>query len=425
MKAVCAILSICCWILMAGAVQGQGNDQDDWTFSAQIQLRSELDARDFSSDTDPLTFTSIRTRLGVARDIGEFGGIFIQAQDSRVLGNEPSTLSNTQNLDVHQAYVKLTSIFGSPLDVQAGRFEMNYGTQRFIGAVGWHFVGRSFDGARLSYNGAFSADLFTVVLVETTPYIGNPNPGLFGNLGEDQSQLLHGLWLGFDLDPDHKLDAFAMLEVDKEQSNGRDNDLNRLTAGTNYFGNFGDFSATLEAAYQSGTQGTGTETEPTETDIAAYLVSLMLQYNAGEVGFGLGVDLLSGTDLTDADENNTFATPFATNHKFYGHMDYFINTVTNTAFLGLTDIYAKVNWKASKKLGLSLTAHNFMSGQESPGGDSDFGQEVDVALKYTVFKGTSVTWGGSIFLPGELMKAIFGGNEDPGLWSYIMVSANL
>ena len=35
---------------------------DGWKLNGQIQLRTELDGRDFSNDTHPLTFASLRTR---------------------------------------------------------------------------------------------------------------------------------------------------------------------------------------------------------------------------------------------------------------------------------------------------------------------------------------------------------------------------
>lgn len=56
---------------------------DDWKIMGHLQPRSELDGRDFSNATHPLTFASMRTRLGVGKSIGRLA-FFVQAQDSRV-----------------------------------------------------------------------------------------------------------------------------------------------------------------------------------------------------------------------------------------------------------------------------------------------------------------------------------------------------
>ena len=47
------------------------NENPVWNFDGQIQVRSELDGRDFSNKTYPLTFTSLRTRLGLKADISD------------------------------------------------------------------------------------------------------------------------------------------------------------------------------------------------------------------------------------------------------------------------------------------------------------------------------------------------------------------
>ncbi len=130
-----------------GFSQDLGNG---WALSGQVQLRSELDGRDFSNTTHPLTFTSMRTRLGINKNIEDKISFFIQISDSRVFGQEPNSLVSISNLDLHQGYVKLNNLFDWNWSLQAGRFEVSYGTERFFGAVGWHFVGRSFDGVRFN-----------------------------------------------------------------------------------------------------------------------------------------------------------------------------------------------------------------------------------------------------------------------------------
>ena len=57
--------------------------------------------------------------------------------------------------------------------------------------------------------------------------------------------------------------------------------------------------------------------------------------------------------------------------------------------------------------------------------ENTFGQEVDLTVKYAFIKGTTLVWGGSVFLPGGLMKYSFAPREDMAFWTYVMIVANL
>ncbi|MDT3697505.1 MAG: hypothetical protein ROY99_14070 [Ignavibacterium sp.] len=107
-----------------------------WKLNGQIQLRTELDVRDFSNSTHPLTFASMRTRLGVEKTFEEVVSFLVQFQDSRVFGEEPNTLTPIDNFDLHQGFLKFNKLFDWDWQIQAGRFEVAYGTERFFGAVG-------------------------------------------------------------------------------------------------------------------------------------------------------------------------------------------------------------------------------------------------------------------------------------------------
>ena len=82
-----------------------------WNFDGQIQIRSELDGRDFSNKTYPLVFTSLRTRVGLKASISDKIIFYAQMQDSRIFGEEPSPSTSIKNLDLYQGYVKLIDPF--------------------------------------------------------------------------------------------------------------------------------------------------------------------------------------------------------------------------------------------------------------------------------------------------------------------------
>lgn len=398
-------------------------DENEWKIGAQIQARTELDDRDFTSETRALNFTSMRTRLFVSKTFDNRVGIFGQVQDSRIFGSETSTLSSMANLDIHQAFVTLTDPFDIPVGVKAGRFEMKYGTERIFGAVGWHFVGRSFDGLVLSFDPGINLDIFGVTHSNSQGYIGNAAPASYEDtIPDDDSYSIYGFWANEQLNDNHSIDVFTYYELDRGESNGKDADLAFATIGVNHNGKFGDLSTILEGAFQTGSRGA--------KDVSAYLVSLIAKYQINTVSVGAGFDMLSGTEPNEALSYNTFSPTFGTNHKFYGYMDYFINVPGNTKNLGLNDIYVMLNWQPNEsKFNFDAKFHLFSSAQKDAAGDNSFGNELDLTIKYNFIKGTSIVWGGSMFMPGDLMKKNFTTDlhkkEDTGFWTYIMLTANI
>jgi len=421
-------------LLLSTTLFAQQDLGNGWKIFGLVGLRSELDGRDFSNSTHPLTFTSSKIRLGVEKTFKKKLTLFIQIQDSRVFGSESSTLSNSKNLDLHQGYVKLNKLFNWNWSIQAGRFEVSYGTERFFGVVGWHFVGRSFDGIRFVYAPkGFNLQLFGLTVKESVSYIGNANPGRYPFPQEaTPSRSIYGFWKKTKINDNNKLDVFGYWEIDRTKVNEDTCRLSMPTLGASYWGTFGKISVIGEAAYQFGSfEG---------RDISAYLLSAIGFYKLGNAKLGLGIDLLSGTNPDDASTKmNSFQATYGTNHKFYGFMDYFINIPGNTMGLGLNDFYLMSFYKPKEsKWGFSAILHHFMSNKSanitvgentSPTDENTFGQEIDLTVKYSFIKGTTLVWGGSVFFPGNLMKDMFttgaGVREDVAYWTYLMIIAKL
>ena len=423
-------VSIIILLLFSSGIFAQQDLGDGWTIFGQVRLRSELDGRDFSNDTHPLTFASSRIRFGVQKAFNNKVKLFIQAQDSRVFGSESGTLSNSKNLDLHQGYVLLSNLFGWNWSVQAGRFEVSYGTQRFFGAVGWHYVGRSFDGIRFVIAPMiFDLHLFALTVHESVGYIGNANPGIYPYPQEPTpSHSIYGAWKKSKFNKDQKLDVFGYYDVDRTKVNGDTCKLSMGTIGGSYWGTFNNFSTVIEAGYQFG--------DAAGKDISAYLISAGGYYKTGIAKLGIAADILSGTDPDEqSTKMKTFNPSYATNHKFYGYMDYFIGIPNNTFNLGLNDFYLTAFFTPkSSKWSFGANIHHFMSNKSAnvflPNENSSketsiFGQEVDLTVKYAFVKGTTLVWGGSFFVPGDLMKAVYQPREDVAYWTYVMITATL
>lgn len=392
---------------------------DDWKITGGLQIRTELDGRDFSNKTYPVSFTSMRTRLGVSKNISGKAEFFVQAQDSRLFGQPMGTLTAINNIDLHLGYVKLNDLFETGVNLQAGRFEMSYGTERFFGAVGWHYIGRSFDGVKLSFGSKVKSDLFVLTNNRSFAYVANATTVTYPfNAKPDTSFNIYGFWSSFGL-PTGKMDFFGYYEANRKKSNLSDYDLSRLTAGLSYAGNYGDYTVTTEGAVQTG--------KVSGKKNFAYFVSVSGDYKLGNANMGLGADILSGTDPMDTDKYNSFDVSYGTNHKFYGFMDYFINVPANTSGLGLHDFYFKYNLKHGTH-SLSVDIHHFMSNKETVSGYNTYGQEADLTLRYNFVQGTILTFGTSIFLPSDLMKSAFSSasveRKDIAFWNYLMITSN-
>lgn len=401
-------------------------EQDSWKIKAQFQLRSEVDGRDFSNLTHPYLFTSLRTRLAVDKTFEKKIQMFVQVQDSRVFGEETNPNKDLKNVDLHQGFVKLLKPFDLDFNVQAGRFEVVYGTERFFGASNWSYTGRSYDGVRFSLlPECWDLDIFALTLNETVSYINNASASTYPYPAvSNPSQSIYGFYKKNKISDASKFDLVGYYEINREKIGQDTIKASVLTLGGTYWGNYGDLSTVFEGAYQFGNRS--------GLNVGAYLLSLQANYKLGIYSFGLGADLLSGNDLSTKDKNENYLATYGTGHKFFGFMDYFPSSAYG---YGTNDFYFKANVNpAESKFSFALDVHHFMSNQKvhisssnDPTGKdaSNFGQEFDLTVKYNFVENTAVTWGGSLFLPGDVMKYFYSPREDAAFWTYLMITASL
>ena len=106
------------------------------TLGGQIRTRAEYrDPTSYANTvaatrSDDLFLTRIRLnfKFSVTDDID----VFVQPQDERVWGQEPSVLYDDKNLDLHQGFVEVRNLFSEPLSIKVGRMELSYGDQRLV-----------------------------------------------------------------------------------------------------------------------------------------------------------------------------------------------------------------------------------------------------------------------------------------------------
>jgi hypothetical protein len=392
------------------------------TWSGQLRLRGEVDGRDFNASNAYNAYSLSRIRLGLQATPVDGITVFLQAEDSRVFGEEKdpagqfSTVANTRNLDLHQGYVHIDRLFADPVSVRAGRMQLRYGNERIIGAVDWNNVGRSFDGILARYSrGASFVDAFAMNTGETNTPPASATPSSVAGK-RDEGQALYGAYGSFDIDEAFGLDVYALYQTNLKQTTPGEPDLLRLTAGAAATIRLAAATVELEGSYQTGDQGT--------RSVSAYLAAGAVQYRTGMdwlTSVRGSVEALSGTPEGDPDAK-TFDPPYATGHKFHGWMDYFVNIPSQTFDRGLLDVNAALAGKLAEPVSWTLKGHSFSLMQPRDGSRA-LGQEIDFLVTWTYAQPLSFDLGGGAFFPGVNMEEAFKGS-DVGLWAYLAVTVS-
>jgi hypothetical protein len=388
------------------------------TISGEVRLRSEAARPAAAEEWD--NFTLLRTRIGLSATLNPTIRAFVQLQDSRVFGQAPTTLSPAANtFDLHQGFVELTSTLGElPAGLRAGRQEIVLGNERLVGAVGWHNVGRSFDAARLTLGGgqtAWSGGAFLATVHE-----GNAtHRGLSGNdLQKDHwftgafagSRLVDG-YLLYDSNAHERIYS----GIDRATLGGR----LQAPASSRFIGS-------LEGAYQTGSQTARVAGASVQQDIRAHFVGARAGLKTGATALpsvGVGVDYLSGGESGTGAEYRAFNTLYATNHRYYGYMDLFLNPAARTRDRGLVDamVNARAGLGGSRVLEIDL--HRFSLANTAGLDSGEIGWELDFTYPFRVADAGRFMLGYSLFRGGAAAPAVGLGAEGKiSHWGFIQAA---
>jgi hypothetical protein len=389
-------------------------DSTEFKLSADVRVRSEMDARTSGAASDHATL--LRSRVAVTARRGNLIAL-VQISDSRAFGEETNTLTDAtaDRLDVPQAYLAWT-----PRDefrLAVGRQELAFADERLVGAVQWTNVNRSFDGARLTLlHEDWEIDAFAAVLDERAALMATGlDPRINGDSAGDRS--LFGAWAA-----NANVDLFAL--ADRNATNGASRtDIDRFTLGARGREQLGPLAVEATAAAQFGHQTQGASSRQ---EIRAYMVTAAGTYGfRGPLGgrLGLQVDYLSGDDTPLDGTFRGFNTLYATNHKFYGFMDMFLNMRAHVADLGLVDgivrgVIRPLGWTVRGDL------HRFWLARSSPAEERELGYELDLTASGTLDHGLGVQAGYSLFVPSSAGESAPIGLGDEVLhWAYVQLLA--
>jgi len=386
-----------------------------WSLSGEARFRPEWrDNADLDSAADDDTRLGLmRIRLGFSVEAGDRLRLFVQAQDSRVAGDETSTTSNESNLDLHQGYVDVTPVSGGSITIRAGRQELRYGDERMIGAFGWDNVGRAFDGVKLTHaRGRFSLDAFAAQVSNTMTGAATEGSDLYGvytRTSAREKAQYEGYLLSY---VDH-------VDVPGETGDPGETRVNAL--GGRAQDRYGRFDFRVEAVIESG--------EVAGDDLSAWAAAGQAGITWGEkapLRAFAGYDFATGDEDSVDGEREEFFNFYPTNHPHYGFMDYEGWRNISSPYVGVSITrgrhfgQAKAHrFRLDESTGAWKSAGGAVLGLDPTGSSgSNVGTEYDITYRFSWLEKTTIEAGLSRFEPGRFARLTRG--DDPSHWAYLM-----
>jgi hypothetical protein len=371
-------------------------------FDGELRLRGEADGRTVGVGDDYAVLS--RLRMGARVGWSDWIRVYARLQDARAWGEESSTLTDASAdaLDIHEAWAEL----GRPEEIAArlGRQELALADERLVGAVGWTNTGRSFDGARAHGrlgDVAWTAFWMNVAERDSLTSIGlDPQ----GNQGRDDDGWLLGAHAATDAGP-----VRGELTLLHDRNGATDES---WTANLRVHGRTGGFLFDAAGAWQGG------------PDRRAWFASGRAGAALGRLTLAAQADLLSGDDEPGAGDRTAFHTLYATNHKFYGYMDYFLAIPGGLDEAGLVDAILRASWRLSERSTLRADLHRFWTA-EKRGGESALGSELDLVGDWRFAAPATLEAGGGMFFPEPLAEEVlpaFAGGDDATWWGYAQLT---
>ena len=372
------------------------------TFSGELRLRGEWDGRTVGVGDDAATLS--RLRLGARVALSSWLGAFAQLQDARAWGTEGNTLTDAtaDQLDLHQGYAELGRT-GRVL-ARLGRQEMSLGDERLVGAVGWSNTGRAFDGARvLGRLSRLDWSVFWMNVAERDalqPTGTDPQ----ANQGDGDDGWLLG---GFASQAFRGTTAEFTVLFDRDAITAES-----YTVNLRLHGMAGALLYEAAGAYQFG------------PDRSAYFASGKAGLATGDGSLAAQLDYLSGDDDPTAGDAKAFTTLYATAHKFYGYMDYFLDIPGQLDQAGLMDAMLRGSLDLSSVTRLRADVHHFRLARDRGDGQT-LGTEVDLVGNWTMAAFASLEAGAALFLPADPVTGFlpaFASGSDPTYWGYVQLT---
>ncbi len=410
--------------------------QESFTISGELRMRGEgRDNADFNSDRlDGTVKVLNRLRLGFLRQFDHGLQVFAQLQDSRIWGEEGSSLAALRTVDLHQAYLQVDRVAGLPFLIRLGRQKLSFGSERLVGSYDWDNVGRAFDALNVQLGN--DEQKLNLWLAQTrdqnAPAVARNQE--FGGAYFSSSKLLP-----------MALEAYLLVLYDARNFESVANPadpgdqeepkktLTLYTLGARFSSRGAQrFYCDLEAAYQTGQRGF--------RDISAYGIALNAGYTFGtrwrpviHAGYLFG----SGDGDPDDENNETFSNLFPDAHREFGAMDYAGWSNISAVKLGLgfsprEHFSIGADWhllSLANEQDAWYRAGGFNIGTPQefyrravPGAGKRLGYELDIHVTHAYREHLHLQFGLSKFFAGKFIKNTGGLRVDDSIFGYLSVA---
>lgn len=398
---------------------------DEVTLKVGMESRYRLEYRDDFNFTDASyeddAVNLFRNRLNADLKIKPREGtrnyrFFAEGQTAHSFAENGLNKTNqfVNELDLRQLFVEIDRPWGDiPVLIKAGRQELVYGDERFVGPLNWTNTARVFDAVKAVYSPwpwlQLDAFFSQVVRNETN----SPDK----TVHDDN---FYGLYAAYKKIKDHVIDSFLFIRNNQDESLagerlGDRGDLLQYTAGNRFKGRKGPVDYGTEYALQFGRRA--------NDDVQAWAFHQELGYTFSKQlwtpRFYTEYNHASGDRNPSDGVFSTFDNLFPTNHSKYGLMDFVSLKNINNIMLGLSV-------KPHKKIQAAAEFHwFFLDAKESgwynasggvvrsanPNADKQLGEELDLYSTYSINKYLSVLIGYSHFFSGPFAEDT-GGHDD-------------
>ncbi len=233
------------------------------------------------------------------------------------------------------------------------------------------------------------------------------------------------LWIKKSLTKVLKISALGIADGFQAADSTVDETIYRYTFGSNLQFMKNNLGLNGSIYYQSGQ-------DKNNTSVNAYMFALKGIYKHQRLSINAGIDFLSVTNGLDShnSEINTFNTLYATNHKFYGLMDYFLNIPLHTLNGGLKDLFTGISYKITEEATFLFNYHNFslsnnISDPANPGKAiaKGLGSEIDIIGNYNFHPDLNIKAGFSVLFPTASMQVLKGGDKAASQnWAWLMIT---
>ena len=379
-------------VLLAGFPPGMAASQEV-SVGGQVRPRVEHRTAPVRSSYE---LTTMRLRFRVeARPAPPFR-ILAELQDVRTWADGRSTPGSytRHDLGLHQGFFDVT--LGERWSARVGRQEIALGGERLIGAVGWAQQGRSFDAVRTTLRtSVFNIDLFGARLTGgATDRVGPP--AILGAYAVASGG-------------SHTLDTYGFLSLTRPV------DTQQLTSGLRAHGRLGSVTYRVEGAAQVGRRS--------GERVRGWMFGMRLGHALPQPFGNLSIwyDHLSGDAAPGDGTVRAFETLFATNHKFYGYADLFLNIPRDTGGRGLRDLALKGSLHGPAGIRIGADFHAFRVAEGSGLTTARLAEEVDITLSYDINSALTLT-GGWSHVWGRRGLAEIGRDAGHYTFTYLMTS---